>query len=79
MSLSMVGVGFEQITTQINKLMKDAMAERLRRKAELQKKAAQPSNFKEGLKGEFEKQKEMSRKSKDEKREDLCELLGRGC
>jgi len=55
------------------------MAERLRRKAELQKKASQPTNFQDSLKGEREKQKEFSKKTKKEKDEDLCELLGRGC
>ena len=54
------------------------MAERLRRKAELQKKNAKPMNFQESLKAERSKQKDLE-KSKDERRNALCEELGRGC
>uniref|UniRef100_A0A7S2R383 Uncharacterized protein n=1 Tax=Eucampia antarctica TaxID=49252 RepID=A0A7S2R383_9STRA len=55
-----------------------AIAERLRRKAELQKKAAKPVNFKESLKAEKEKQNEL-KMTQTEKRNAMCEELGRGC
>jgi len=55
------------------------MAERLRRKAELKKKAAEPRTFQDSLKGELEKQSGLNQMSKEEKRDELCELLGRGC
>ena len=54
------------------------MAERLRRKAELQKKNAKPMNYSESMKAEKEKQKELQ-KSGAERRNALCEELGRGC
>mmetsp|Transcript_33305 Transcript_33305/g.44175 ORF Transcript_33305/g.44175 Transcript_33305/m.44175 type:complete len:146 (-) Transcript_33305:263-700(-) len=54
------------------------MAARLARKAELQKKAARPISFTESLKSEKMKQKELE-KSKAERRNALCEELGRGC
>jgi hypothetical protein len=56
----------------------DAVAERLRRKAELQKKNSKPLTFTESLAQEKEKQKQLQ-KSKDERRNALCEELGRGC
>jgi hypothetical protein len=55
------------------------MAARLRLKAELQRKARQPSNFADSLRSEREKQKEFGRQSKEERRNALCEELGRGC
>lgn len=55
------------------------MQEKLRRKAELQKKASKPMEFKESFKVERERQKEMSSKSKEERRNAMCEELGRGC
>ena len=54
------------------------MAERLRVKAELKKKAAKPMGYKESMSQEKNKQKELQ-KSKQEKREAMCEELGRGC
>jgi hypothetical protein len=54
------------------------MAERLRRKAELQKKASRPMSFGDSLKSEQDKQKNLQ-KSKEERRNALCEELGRGC
>ena len=54
------------------------MEERIRRKRELQKKAATPASFKESLSKEKDKQAELS-KSKEERRIALCEELGRGC
>ena len=59
--------------------VQDAMAERLRRKAELQKQGAQPKTFSQSLKNEMGKKKELSAKTKEEKRAEMCELLGRGC
>lgn len=55
------------------------MQARLKKKAELQKKASQPRTFTESLKGEMEKQKEMDKKTKEERRNAMCEELGRGC
>lgn len=55
------------------------MEERLRRKAELQKKMSSPKNFNESLKNEFSKQGDINRKTKEERRNAMCEELGRGC
>ena len=54
------------------------MAERLRKKAELQKKMARPTNYVDSLKNEQAKKKELQ-KSKEERRNAMCEELGRGC
>lgn len=54
------------------------MEARLKRKAELQKKKAKPQTFTESLKGEMSKQKDME-KTKQERRDAMCEELGRGC
>jgi hypothetical protein len=54
------------------------MAERLRRKAELQKQKSAPAGFKDSLAKEREKQKGLQM-SKEERRNALCEELGRGC
>lgn len=54
------------------------MAERLRRKAELQKKASTPTSFGESMKSEKAKQAAL-KKSQDERRNAMCEELGRGC
>mmetsp|Transcript_24639 Transcript_24639/g.68032 ORF Transcript_24639/g.68032 Transcript_24639/m.68032 type:complete len:146 (-) Transcript_24639:154-591(-) len=56
----------------------DAAAERLRRKAELQKQKSSPTNFKDSLAKEREKQKGLQM-SNQERRNALCEELGRGC
>ena len=61
-------------------VQKAAQEERVRRKLELQKKKAAESNtFAGGLKAELAKQKELKSKTKEERRNDLCEALGRGC
>lgn len=54
------------------------MAERLRKKAELQKKATRPASFAESFKTEQQKQKDL-KMSPEERRNRLCEELGRGC
>lgn len=54
------------------------MAERLRKKAELKKKLSRPNNYLDSLKSEQEKKKELQM-SKEERRNALCEELGRGC
>ena len=54
------------------------MAERLRRKAELQKKASKPATVKESMEAEIQKKQDL-KMSKIEKRNALCEELGRGC
>ncbi|KAL9181461.1 hypothetical protein ACHAXT_010266 [Thalassiosira profunda] len=55
-----------------------AMAERLRVKAELKKKANKPMGYKESMAAERNKQDSL-KKTKEEKRIALCEELGRGC
>ncbi len=54
------------------------MAERLRRKAELQKAASKPMTIKESMEVEKKKQNSLQ-KSKEERRDAMCEELGRGC
>ncbi|KAL3762959.1 hypothetical protein ACHAWU_001106 [Discostella pseudostelligera] len=56
----------------------DAMAERLRIKAELKKKASKPMGYKESMEAEKNKQKSLQ-KTKEEQRAAMCEELGRGC
>mmetsp|Transcript_49263 Transcript_49263/g.96371 ORF Transcript_49263/g.96371 Transcript_49263/m.96371 type:complete len:155 (+) Transcript_49263:72-536(+) len=58
---------------------KDAMAERIRKKMELQKKKTASLDYGESRKNELEKQGEMSKLTKAQKREAMCEELGRGC
>lgn len=55
------------------------MAARLKRKAELQKAAAQPRTFGESFVGEMSKQGQMKKQTKEERRDAMCEELGRGC
>lgn len=55
------------------------MEERIRRKMELQKKASSPSNFASSIAREQEKQQELKKLTKEERRNALCEELGRGC
>ena len=62
-----------------NEIQADAAAERLRRKAELQKKSARPANFQDALAAEKAKQKGLQTMTKEERRNALCEELGRGC
>mmetsp|Transcript_70238 Transcript_70238/g.158822 ORF Transcript_70238/g.158822 Transcript_70238/m.158822 type:complete len:138 (+) Transcript_70238:23-436(+) len=58
---------------------------RIAAKLALQKKAGKAAainrkqSFSEALKAEQAKEKDLGSKSKAEKREDLCDLLGRGC
>jgi len=54
------------------------MAERIARKRELQKKAAKPKGFKASLAAENNKQSNL-KMSKEDKRNAMCEELGRGC
>ena len=54
------------------------MAERLKRKAELQKKASKPTSYKSSFEAEQGKQQSM-KKTKQELRDSMCEELGRGC
>lgn len=55
------------------------MAEKLKRKAELQKKASQPRTFTDSFKNEMAKKEEFKKQSTEERRNALCEELGRGC
>jgi hypothetical protein len=69
---------FSYRTVALLTLQKAEMEARLKRKAELQKKASKPQTFTESLIGEMSKQKDME-KSKQERRDAMCEELGRGC
>jgi hypothetical protein len=60
-------------------IQEEAMAAKLKKKAALQKKATTSRKYVEGFKGEQEKQDEMKQKTKKEKRDMMCEELGRGC
>ena len=55
------------------------MEAKLKRKMELQKKASRPQAFGDNFKGEQEKQKEFKGQTKEERRNAMCEELGRGC
>jgi diphthamide synthase (EF-2-diphthine--ammonia ligase) len=55
------------------------MEERLRRKAELQKKMASPKTFNESLQNELVKQGDQKSRTQAERRNAMCEELGRGC
>jgi len=55
-----------------------AMAERLAKKAALQKEKARPATFQDSMAKELEKKKNLQM-SKEERRNALCEELGRGC
>lgn len=55
------------------------MAERLRKKAELQQKTVAPKTFAESFQSEQSKQKELKSQTKAERRNAMCEELGRGC
>lgn len=62
------------------KSAEEEMAERLRKKAELQRKTGggPALSYKESFKGELDKQQGM-KKTKQQLRDDMCEELGRGC
>ena len=55
------------------------MAERLRRKAELQKQNSRPATFQDSLAKEMQRKKDLKSMTKEERRNELCETLGRGC
>jgi hypothetical protein len=58
----------------------DAEAQRVKRKLELQRASSKEDDSYAGsLKKEQAKQDARSKKTKEEKRRDLCETLGRGC
>jgi len=59
-------------------LKEAAMAERLRKKAELKKQASKPMGYQESMAAEKRKQESL-KKTKEERRIALCEELGRGC
>ena len=56
-----------------------AMAAKLAKKAELQKAAARPASFGDSLKKEQERRDKVKSQTKEERRNALCEELGRGC
>ncbi|KAL3796644.1 hypothetical protein HJC23_009944 [Cyclotella cryptica] len=60
------------------KAQEAAMQERLRKKAELQAQARKPVGYAESMEAERRKQKSLE-KTKEERRQALCEELGRGC
>jgi hypothetical protein len=55
------------------------MAQKLRLKAELQKKAAKPATFKESLVNELVTRESLKKQTMEERRNAMCEELGRGC
>jgi hypothetical protein len=55
------------------------MAARIRRKLELQKEKSAPKTFTESFESERTKQKELKSQTKEERRNAMCEELGRGC
>jgi hypothetical protein len=55
------------------------MEARLKLKAELKAKVAQPKTFQESLQNEMQKQKEDKGKTGEARRNAMCEELGRGC
>jgi hypothetical protein len=55
------------------------MAEKLKKKAALQKKAQKPTTFKESLANELETRDGLKKQTKIERRNAMCEELGRGC
>jgi hypothetical protein len=55
------------------------MAEKLRKKAALQKKAQKPAGFKENLANELEVREGIKKQTKEERRDAMCQELGRGC
>jgi hypothetical protein len=60
-------------------MQEEAMAAKLKKKAELQAKATQSRKFIQGFSNEQEKQGEMKKQTKEERRAMMCESLGRGC
>jgi hypothetical protein len=60
-------------------LQEAIMAARIRRKLELQKEKSAPKTFTESFESERNKQKELKSQTKEERRNALCEELGRGC
>lgn len=55
------------------------MAAKLKKKAELQAKATTSRKYVQGFSNEMEKQDEMKKQTKEERRAQMCESLGRGC
>ena len=55
------------------------MAAKLKKKAELQAKATTSRKYVQGFSNEMEKQGEMKKQTKEERRAMMCEELGRGC
>jgi hypothetical protein len=55
------------------------MAIRLAKKAELQKQALTPRSFQESLSDSLSKQTEFKQRTQIERRNAMCEELGRGC
>jgi hypothetical protein len=54
------------------------MEAKLKRKAELQKASSKPIGFKENMEAEKRKQDSLL-KTKEQRRDAMCEELGRGC
>ena len=59
--------------------VQEDMADRVRRKTELQKKSAAPATYKDSFTREMERKTEMNSKTQVERRNAMCEELGRGC
>mmetsp|Transcript_130 Transcript_130/g.505 ORF Transcript_130/g.505 Transcript_130/m.505 type:complete len:139 (+) Transcript_130:94-510(+) len=58
---------------------KAALEAKLKRKAELQKAATQPKTFTGSFQSEIQKQKDFGSQTKEQRRNAMCEELGRGC
>ena len=63
---------------EVRKQTEAEKAERLKRKSELQKQKSRPMDFKESMQNEKDRQNSLV-KTKEERRNALCEELGRGC
>jgi len=55
------------------------MDERLRKKAELKAQAAAPKTYAESMQKEMDRKKKDKATTQEERRNALCEELGRGC
>lgn len=55
------------------------MEEKLLKKKQLQQKLQKPASFKENLANELEVRKDIKKQTKEERRDAMCQELGRGC
>jgi hypothetical protein len=69
----------QQINNETTDTKEKKLKERLRRKAELQKQASQPRSYAESIQAEMARKNTMKNVSPEERRNAMCESLGRGC